>query len=247
MRVLIDSMIAVMLAGLIVGMMAYRHTSQRQQRHEQTVRASLSQMREQVSFHGAIEQGEQDEAVHPPQIQPRWFINGVPGNPLTSKDQPWMDIAPANDFADQPPDPIVTRPGQAAFWYNPNLGVVRARVPQRVSERLTLELYNQVNEISLSALPYDRDADRVPLAFNPSPVTAGQHATPAPQTVRQVSAQPPTRDQPQGIEPSQEPSTSQDAETPWWDRSANLPPLDAQPAGDLSPDDTDSRPSLLSP
>ena len=40
----------------------------------------------------------------------------------------------------------------AEFWYNPYLGIVRARVPYLRSDRETLALYNDVNDCELSSL-----------------------------------------------------------------------------------------------
>jgi hypothetical protein len=234
MRLLIDSMIAVMLICIIVGTVAYRNASDRQVRDRQAVREGLSAFNEQVEFHSAIWQSEQQGAgLYPPQVQPQWFADGAPRNPLLPKEHPWLDIAPADDYSDQPPDPLATDPDQAAFWYNPNTGVVRARVPRQVSERLTLELYNQVNGLSLTKLPYDGDPDRVPLAFNDNTVTTGQHASPARRTVREVQAQDP-------VAKTQAPP----AQTPWWKKPAPSVKPDPQPAQTDPPND---RPSLLSP
>jgi hypothetical protein len=38
------------------------------------------------------------------------------------------------------------------FWYNPALGVVRARVPRTLSDAEALELYNEVNGTRLQEL-----------------------------------------------------------------------------------------------
>lgn len=234
MRLLIDSMIAVMLFCIVVGAVAYRRASELQVHTRQTVHEGLAAFDEQVAFHSAILQSEQEDAgLYPPQVQPNWFRDGVPKNPLLPEGHPWLDIAPADDYSDQPPDPLADDPGQAAFWYNPNTGVVRARVPRQVSDRLTLELYNQINRTSLTELSFDRDPDRVPLAFNPNPVTAGQHASPAGRTVGAVQAR----------EPADDPHT-ESAEVPWWKKPAPSARPDTAPAqAEAAP----KRPSLLSP
>ncbi len=38
----------------------------------------------------------------------------------------------------------------AQFWYNPNTGVVRARVPDSVSDATALRLYNRINDSTVS-------------------------------------------------------------------------------------------------
>jgi hypothetical protein len=54
--------------------------------------------------------------------------------------------------ADHPRDPMAAGPGLAQFWYNPSKGVVRARVPDDVSEATALRLYNRVNDSHLTSL-----------------------------------------------------------------------------------------------
>lgn len=239
MRLLIDSLILLMLVAIAIGVVAYRHTSDRQARDRQTVRDSLVMLREQITFHGAIEESTQDGALYPLQVHPWWFTDGQPKNPLVSQDQPWLDIAPPDDYADQPPDPLVTGPGQAAFWYNPNLGVIRARIPWQVSERLTLKLYNRTNNTSLKKLPYDPNPDRLPLAYKPNPVTTGQYATPIQQTSGQVHTLTPQKT-------NEASATALEKEAlPWWDQSNVSRPDTEQQAPQTI--DSHNRPSLLSP
>jgi hypothetical protein len=178
MRPIIDSMILMLVVTLLIGVVSYRKASERRERELATVRQALVQFDDKLALHSVLWQSEEEDAGEfPPQVMPEWFKEGMPSNPLASGDRPWVDIAPAGDYRDQPPDPLAEDAGQAAFWYNPNLGIVRARVPRQVSHRLTLDLYNKVNGTALRALPVDEDPDRAPLAFNPNPVTSVQHAS----------------------------------------------------------------------
>ena len=156
MRPLIDSMILMLVVTLLVGVVSYRKAAERREGELATVRQGLAHFDDKLAFQSALWQSEAEEAGEfPPQVMPEWFKDDMPSNPLAVGDRPWIDIAPAGDYRDQPPDPLAEDAGQAAFWYNPNLGIVRARVPRQVSHRLTLELYNKVNGTSLRALPVD--------------------------------------------------------------------------------------------
>jgi len=234
MRPLIDSMIVLMLICLTVGAVVYQESTRRQARNREVVREGLFEFQEQVTLHGAIDLGvDRDAGQYPPHLEPHWFQWGAPQNPLVSSGRPWMDIAPQEDFSDQPPDPLATSNLQAAFWYNPHNGVVRARVPRQVSERLTLELYNQVNQTALSVLPDDRDPLRTPLTFNLSPTTRGQHASLIKRMVGRVQADEPVA---QEAGQAQEPA-------PWWHK----PPASAkQPEPADVESEPSMRPSLLS-
>ena len=106
---------------------------------------------------------------------------------------------------------------------------------------MTLELYNRVNGTSLLELPYNNDPDRVPLAFNPNPVTAGQHASLDRRTVGLIEALELEADKNAEAETSD--AGSQD-EIPWWKQSSVITAPDPEP----SPAEVKSdRKSLLSP
>jgi len=218
MRLLIDSMIVVMVLVIIIGVVQYRHQSTRLERDVQAVRRGLEEFDSILEFQGALWQAQEDgSSLYPPQVMPGWFKGAPPRNPLVTGDRPWLDIAPLEDYHDQPPDALATGPGQAAFWYNPTLGVVRARVPRQDTDRLTLELYNRVNGTALDALPIDHDPEREPLAMNLNPVTAGQHASPDTRTVDEVRSYDLLLDQAQQ-QADRQAGVEQQA-VPWWDKS----------------------------
>ena len=179
MRLLIDSMILIMVVVIVAAAVLYQRAGRDTQANLLTVQQSLVDFDEQLTYHSVLWQSRNEQAGdYPPQVMPEWFKDGVPSNPLLAGQYPWIDIAPPEDYSQHPPDPIVEASGQAGFWYNPNLGIVRARVPRQVTEQKTLELYNQANHVYLSKLPTDPDPDRIPLVFNPDPVTSGQQASP---------------------------------------------------------------------
>lgn len=232
MRPIIDSMILMLVVTLLIGVVSYRKASERRERELATVRQALAQFDDKLALQSVLWQSEEEDAGEfPPQVMPEWFKDDMPSNPLASGDRPWLDIAPAGDYRDQPPDPLAEDAGQAAFWYNPNLGIVRARVPRQVSHRLTLELYNKVNGTSLRALPTDEDPDRAPLAFNPNPVTSVQHASLDKRTTSDVQTR----------EPDGDPAADEAADIPWWQKRTYKP----ESADEPEPAPAVERPSLI--
>ena len=171
MRLLIDSLIVVMLIGILVGVLLH-HRGQ-QQHHDQLAQAreALARLHEQVLYRDALASGatdtDADAASHgfPDRLEPAWFGGDVPSNPLAAPDHAWLDVAPDGDTKVHPPDPVLDPSSgvQAGFWYSPVAGVFRARVPAQLTVRATLELYNQVNGVALTSLPQDEDPARRPV------------------------------------------------------------------------------------
>jgi len=86
-----------------------------------------------------------DDTV-PPMIDASWFGGEIPRNPLLSEDRPWIDIAPYEDrHLEHPRDPVAKDDHAAMFWYNPHLGIVRARVCPLDTAEETQALYDVVN------------------------------------------------------------------------------------------------------
>lgn len=137
--------------GSVLGYKAWSDYQQRLQSTE--CESALSSLRQMVKRHAGLG----DEAVTgrgwPVTIQPDWFDDGVPRNPFLAGRAPWIEIA-------TPDEALMTHPAfrsdasgkRAEFWYNPYLGVVRARVPYLRTDSETLALYNDVNDCELSSL-----------------------------------------------------------------------------------------------
>lgn len=154
MRWIIDILMVVMLVG-ILGVVVWHHRERRDQyARDVAVQETLDQLHELVITHAAIDPDKLEEGVYPSEVPADWFAEGVtPRNALTESSRPWLDIAPPGDLSTHPPDPVLDSPDQAGFWYNPNRGIFRARVPRQFTEQQTLTLYNRLNECSLSVLP----------------------------------------------------------------------------------------------
>jgi hypothetical protein len=163
MRLVIDSLIALMMV-LILGGIILHHRQQEQLLSDyRTAHLELSQIREMVIYHTALDRDTLNEWGYPGAIDPAWFLQGLPFNRLVAGIHPWIDLAPPGDMNDQPPDPVVKRSDQAGYWYNPNRGIVRARVDEQFTEEATLALYNQINSTMLVSLPCSKNPARKPV------------------------------------------------------------------------------------
>ncbi len=240
MRWLINCMTCVMVAVIVVAAIGHQRAIKHDELKMRTVHHGLDQFGEQLALQGVLWQSENEEAgAYPPQVMPEWFNQNVPNNPFLSEDRPWIDIAPADDYNEHPPDPLVDAGNQAAFWYNPNNGIVRARVPRQVSDRLTLSLYNSINHTGLSALPHDNDPDRVPLAFNPNPVTTGRHASPYKLITGRVTAM-----DSEAAPDDAESSAAKQDQVPWYEKRV-VPEEPVETVTEVETESDQKRPSLL--
>lgn len=153
MRLLIDSLIALILVTILGAVLVHYRQEQAEILRRQLVHQALSEMQEEAILHGAMEVTQTNEARFPADVLEKWFDNGVPRNVFAPAGSPWLDVAPPDDRGDQPPDPVIHDKSQAGFWYNPSRGIFRARVAAQFTEQATLDLYNQLNSTSLRAMP----------------------------------------------------------------------------------------------
>ena len=151
MRLIIDSLVALMLAGIVGGMVwHFRNERDLEQRIELT-RAEARRFQSQVDLQQALENVRMSPRGYPAVIEVEWFTEDRPRNALLGEGYPWVEISgqEGHDLM-HPPNRIATGSGVAQFWYNPNTGVVRARVPADVSDATALKLYNHINGTSLT-------------------------------------------------------------------------------------------------
>lgn len=153
MRLLIDILTALTLACLISGVLFFSRQRDAEAEAYDELRAAVEQIQRQVVVHAALEQVARTPQGYPERIDPEWFEGELPVNALLNGEHPWLEIASAAELADDHPRiRVADRPDLAGFWYNPRSGVVRARVPQRLSDKATLEVYNLVNDSDLDQL-----------------------------------------------------------------------------------------------
>lgn len=191
MRLVLDSLIALMLVAILCGVLMHQRRQDRALADLQLVHESLVQLKERAFLQAAMESDEEHTGPrYPDRLKPEWFPQTLPVNVLVDQHHPWIDLAPPHDFAQHPPDPVIDGPEQAGFWYNPNNGVFRARVTPQITDRQTLKLYNQANGSALAALPLN-NADRQPLAMQLDPrgdTPPHQRRSAGPRSHRRASA-----------------------------------------------------------
>ena len=150
-----------LIAGLvfILGMQrAEREWEQRLTRLHLALDTLTHVTQERADLRNATAIGRSFLHPYPDQPDARWFRAGLPTNNFAAG-QPWVDMAPPGDLGLHPPDPVIYRADQPGFWFNPNLGIFRARVRPIPGIR-NVELYNQCNQVNLSELPRDTDPAR---------------------------------------------------------------------------------------
>lgn len=162
MRYVIDTLIVLLLIGAAGGVMLYLAHRDEQAVKVAEAQIALHRLHERMIYEKALNRDETGRHGFPRQIDPAWFRDDLPVNPLAEPDRAWIDLAPEGDMSAHPPDPVLSGPGQAGLWYNPNRGLFRARVPRRLSDDDTLLLYNEVNQTQLDELPIAMDDRRAP-------------------------------------------------------------------------------------
>jgi hypothetical protein len=184
MRLLVDTLIASMLVMLLGGIL----WQQRQEDHwiEEitSVQQSVQAIRSQALYRAALGNLELSPVGYPRRLDPLWFTPR-PGNPLVGHAKaPWLEQVGPAAAAQLDPAYLIADARHAAFWYNPQRGIVRARVPRQVTEQATVDLYNTVNGTAL------RIDDVIWHDLHPgvAPIPVAKPAEPADPVVRAFTA-----------------------------------------------------------
>lgn len=151
MRLIIDSLVAMMLVGVLAGVALHYRREQVVEQQVTMTRAEVRRFQAQIMVQAAMEKVALSQRGYPLSIETRWFGGDLPSNLLLGPAYPWVEIAPETqrDMV-HPPRRMATTRNLAQFWYNPNTGVVRARVPDSVSDATALRLYNEINDSDVS-------------------------------------------------------------------------------------------------
>jgi hypothetical protein len=153
MRLILDTLVALMLAAILVGVVFHSRTDAEVDQARETTRLELRRFQQQISLQSALAKVERTERGYPMTIDPDWFQGTLPSNPLLGPEHPWVEIAgPDHETLMHPLERVASNKGIAKFWYNPYSGVVRARVPVGISDNASLDLYNFVNDAALPDL-----------------------------------------------------------------------------------------------
>ena len=170
MRLLIDSLVAVMLAALLGAIVLAERREQDWYRDIEIASVDLHRLQREIYLQAALGDVPLSDRGFPVTVDPEWFETGLPRNPLLGPDHPWLEVAgAAQQHLTHPPKRMAVDRQTAKFWYNPYQGVVRARVSSELAEHEALTLYNQVNGCRLPNLFADES----------KPASASMHASAA--------------------------------------------------------------------
>ncbi|MCP3904153.1 MAG: hypothetical protein GY715_11020 [Planctomycetes bacterium] len=157
MRLVIHILVGLMVAAILGGVAMIKVNEHAQRTEENLARSEVSRFQAQIHLQTTLMAEENEEARPPTTIDPAWFPDNRPTNPLLPQTHPWVEIAVTRERdLLHPEDLIAGDESVASFWYNPFNGIVRARVPHQVSDSRVLELYNLVNDANLTSVFQER-------------------------------------------------------------------------------------------
>jgi hypothetical protein len=227
----VDFMTILAAAGLVGGLGAIHLEETRFQEKVIQLAEDVREFEQMIKVRAATKDVELNGRGWPITIDPGWFNGQPPRNTLLSPDRPWVDVATPEDAGLVDPRIRIALDEQyASFWYNPYQGIVRARVPLRISDSLTLETYNAVNGTSLASIYRIADDSGDPVAAPTAPATT-------PTTVAdpdEASTEPPT----DTLEAVPKDETSSEALDP----TKSAEPAAEAPARPVAPAKPSSRP-----
>jgi hypothetical protein len=144
-RLLIDSLLAVLLLSVLASVMWFQQSRRHQRAQVAAVQAAVQIMEREALYRAAVGEAERTARGYAMRIDETWF-DRKPVNLLSPRIGPWLEIATSDEAdATHPACILAGAHGLADFWYNPYRGIVRARVPMQVSQDATVELYHRVN------------------------------------------------------------------------------------------------------
>ncbi len=155
MRLILDTLVALMVTGIFAGVVVHRQTEQRVEADIEQTAESVRHLEQQVMLQSQLGDVDLTRRGYPATMEPEWFTL-LPDNPLVGAGHPWVELAPTwQRDLHHPPDPVAATPDHARFWYNPSTGSVRARVPAALTDREALKVYNRINGSDLDSLHPD--------------------------------------------------------------------------------------------
>lgn len=155
MRIVLDILVVVVLVGVLGGIALHHHHRSEAATFPEATRIEISRLQQEINLHAALAGNDAGGGPnYPTTVDPDWFADsGLPENLVVEGERPWLEVAGEAEWALSDPKVRVTVSATtAAFWYNPNLGIVRGRVPAAMPESEALALYNLINQTELLAL-----------------------------------------------------------------------------------------------
>lgn len=140
---------------LILGAVVFMRSRQEREALVTRATAELRRVELELQYRAAARLPGLNSHGWPARLEESWFRSPgeVPRNPLLAPERPWVDLATQEEMGlDDPVVKMAADPRLAGFWYNPQRGVVRARVPVLVSDADALELYNRINGTHLASI-----------------------------------------------------------------------------------------------
>ena len=161
MRLLVDSLFALMLCGVLAAVVMHNRNDKNVKHELEATRAEVRRFQRQVTLQAALGQVEHHEAGFPAKIEPSWFNGSLPRNQLIGPGHPWLEMAGIEERPlTHPPIRIAAETHLAQFWYNAYTGRVRARVPSGMGDDKATEMYNFINDCNLPELLADGSLSR---------------------------------------------------------------------------------------
>lgn len=178
MRWMRDVVAAIGLVSVVGGALYVQRAHREEEALFQLAQSDVRRMELEIKYRAATKTTELNGRGWPVTVDPSWFQNDPPVNPLLDDDRPWVEVA-GTQQADllHPPVRMAVDKDLAAFWYNPYQGIVRARVPVMVSDDQATALYNRINGVGMASI-FTREpaADRPAKAETPKPADGEQAA-----------------------------------------------------------------------
>jgi len=168
MRLVIESLVLLLVLSVFFVVREQTRQGDHEEADIRVLRESVQIIERHLALHRMLDETALNAYGHPETVDPAWFDGDPPVHPLVPADHPWVEVAPRREWSlHHPRQRVIIDGSVAAFWYNPARGIVRARVPQQISDERTLEIYNRVNDARLRDLftPVDLtipDADVAP-------------------------------------------------------------------------------------
>ena len=153
MRFIVDVLVGLMVVGILGAVILHRGDEPIFSDEREITRLDVRRFQQQIHLQTVLESEGQRLQKYPMTVRPEWFGEDLPRNALLGEAHPWLEIADAGQRdLRHPLSPIAVDESDAAFWYNPYQGIVRARAPVGLNDDLTLELYNEINGVDLPHL-----------------------------------------------------------------------------------------------
>lgn len=177
MRWLLDAIGLVLVLAMLAGVVSFKRESQQRDASIQRACASRHRMELEIRYRSASRLAGLNARGWPKTVDAKWFEGAPPRNSLLPPEQPWVEIAtPEQAGMRDPPVRMAVDESFAGFWYNPYLGIVRARVPVMVNDQEAVELYNRVNSRNLVSIFQQNNLGEDELT---AAIAAGEHAAEA--------------------------------------------------------------------